>query len=101
MLKLPVVYSYAMDHYVCLSLTNRKSSVHLRALYSPPLPRYSKDVHTPQVSTRDLWTVLWSTESTIHRRQHLTVTIAAGNPSVKQDPGHVLPTNTWGDACES
>jgi hypothetical protein len=35
MLKLPDVCSWAMNHYVCLSLTNRKSFVHLRALYSP------------------------------------------------------------------
>jgi hypothetical protein len=42
------------DHYVSLSLTNRKSSVHLHALYSP---HCTKDVYTPQGSTRDLWTV--------------------------------------------
>jgi hypothetical protein len=35
MLKLPDVCSWAMNHYVSLSLTNRKSSVHLHALYSP------------------------------------------------------------------
>jgi hypothetical protein len=35
MLKLPDVCSYAMNHYVSLSLTNMKSSVHLHALYSP------------------------------------------------------------------
>jgi hypothetical protein len=35
MLKLPDVCSWAMNHYVSLSLTNRKSSVHLRALNSP------------------------------------------------------------------
>jgi hypothetical protein len=35
MLKLPNVCSYAMNHYVALSLTNRKSSVHLHALYFP------------------------------------------------------------------
>jgi hypothetical protein len=35
MLKLPDVCRYAMNYYVCLSLTNRKSSVHLHALYSP------------------------------------------------------------------
>jgi hypothetical protein len=36
MLKLPDVYSLAMNHYVFLSLANRKFSVHLHALYSPP-----------------------------------------------------------------
>jgi hypothetical protein len=35
MLKLPDVCSYTMNHYVSLSLTNSKSSVHLHALYSP------------------------------------------------------------------
>jgi hypothetical protein len=35
MLKLPNIYSYIMNHYVFLSLTNRKSSVHLLALYTP------------------------------------------------------------------
>jgi hypothetical protein len=35
MLKLPDVFSYVMNHYVSLSLTNRKSSVHLHSLYSP------------------------------------------------------------------
>jgi hypothetical protein len=45
-----------MNHYVSLSLTNRKSSVHLLALDSPP-PHWTKDVYTPQVSTRDLCTV--------------------------------------------
>jgi hypothetical protein len=35
MLKLSDVCSQAMNHYVSLSLTNRKSSVHLHALYSP------------------------------------------------------------------
>jgi muramidase (phage lysozyme) len=35
MLKLPDVCSYAANRYVFLSLTNRKSSVHLHALYSP------------------------------------------------------------------
>jgi hypothetical protein len=35
MLKLPDVCSLAMNHYVSLSLTNSKSSVHLHALYSP------------------------------------------------------------------
>jgi hypothetical protein len=34
MLKLPDVCSYAMNHYVSLSLTNRKSPAHLHALYS-------------------------------------------------------------------
>jgi hypothetical protein len=34
MLKLLDVCSYAMNHYVSLSLTNRKSSVHVHALYS-------------------------------------------------------------------
>jgi hypothetical protein len=33
--KLPDVCSLAMNHYVSLSLTNRESSVHLKALYSP------------------------------------------------------------------
>jgi hypothetical protein len=33
--KLPDVCSYSMNHCVSLSLTNRKSSVHLHALYSP------------------------------------------------------------------
>jgi hypothetical protein len=32
-IKLPDVSSYAVNHYVFLSLTNRKSSVHLHALY--------------------------------------------------------------------
>jgi hypothetical protein len=32
---MPDVYSYAINLYVSLSLTNRKSSVHLDALYSP------------------------------------------------------------------
>jgi hypothetical protein len=35
MLKLSDVCSQAINHYVSLSLTNRKSSVHLHALYSP------------------------------------------------------------------
>jgi hypothetical protein len=35
MLKMPDVCSWAMNHYVSLSLTNKKSSVHLHALYSP------------------------------------------------------------------
>jgi hypothetical protein len=35
MLKLPDVCSQDMNHYVSLSLTNRKSSVHLHALNSP------------------------------------------------------------------
>jgi hypothetical protein len=33
--KLPDVYSYAVNQHVTLSLTNRKSSVHLHSLYSP------------------------------------------------------------------
>jgi hypothetical protein len=33
--KLPDVCSLVMTHYVSLSLTNRKSSVHLHAMYSP------------------------------------------------------------------
>jgi hypothetical protein len=33
--KLPDVCSYVMNYYVTLSLTNRKSSVRLHALYSP------------------------------------------------------------------
>jgi hypothetical protein len=53
--KLPDVYSYAMNHYVCLSLTNRKSSIHLLAFYSP---RTALRTYIPQVSTRDLWTVM-------------------------------------------
>jgi hypothetical protein len=35
-LKQPDVCSYAMNHYVSLSLTNRKSSVHLHDLNSTP-----------------------------------------------------------------
>jgi hypothetical protein len=35
MLKLPDVCSEDMNHYVSLSLTNIKPSVHLHALYSP------------------------------------------------------------------
>jgi hypothetical protein len=35
--KLPDVCSYAMNYYVSLSLTNRKSSFHLHALYSSAL----------------------------------------------------------------
>jgi hypothetical protein len=54
MLKLPDVCSYAVNHYVSLSLTSRKSSVHLHAVYSLYC---TKDVYTPQGSTRDLWTV--------------------------------------------
>jgi hypothetical protein len=34
-LKLPYVCSQAMNHYISLSLTNSKSSVHLYALFSP------------------------------------------------------------------
>jgi hypothetical protein len=34
-LNLPYVCSWATNYYVFLSLTNRKSSVHLHALYSP------------------------------------------------------------------
>jgi hypothetical protein len=34
-LKLPDVCSWVMNHYVYLSLTNRKSSVHMHARYSP------------------------------------------------------------------
>jgi hypothetical protein len=56
MLKLPDVYSLAMNHYVFLSLANRKSSVHLHALYSS---HCTKDVYTPQGSTCDLRTVEW------------------------------------------
>jgi hypothetical protein len=33
--KLSDVCSFAMNHYIFLSLTNKKSSVHLHALYSP------------------------------------------------------------------
>jgi hypothetical protein len=55
MLKLPDVCNYDVHYYVSLSLTNRKSSVHLHALYSPP--HCTKDVYTPQGPTRDLWTV--------------------------------------------
>jgi hypothetical protein len=40
---------------VSLSLTNRKSSVHLCALKSPP--HCTKEVYSQQGSTRDLWTV--------------------------------------------
>jgi hypothetical protein len=57
MFKLPYVCSLAMNHYVFLSLTNRKSSVHLRALYTPPPQLCTKDVYTPLGSTCDLWTV--------------------------------------------
>jgi hypothetical protein len=43
-----------------VSLTNRKSSVHLHARYPPPPPpthtHCTKDVYTPQGSTRCLWT---------------------------------------------
>jgi hypothetical protein len=35
MLKLPDVCSWAINHCVSLSLTNRKFFVHLHALYSP------------------------------------------------------------------
>jgi hypothetical protein len=35
MLKLPYVCSWAINYYVPLSLTNRKSSVLLHALYAP------------------------------------------------------------------
>jgi hypothetical protein len=37
MLELLDVCSLAMNHYVSLSLTNRKSSVHLNALNAPGL----------------------------------------------------------------
>jgi hypothetical protein len=37
MLKQPGVCSYSVNHYVSLSVTNRKYSVHLHALYSPAL----------------------------------------------------------------
>jgi hypothetical protein len=47
MLKLPDVCSWAINHYVSLSPTNRKSSVYLHALYSP----------APQELARYLWTV--------------------------------------------
>jgi hypothetical protein len=36
-LKLPDVCILAMNHYVSLSLTSRKPSVHVHALYSPRL----------------------------------------------------------------
>jgi hypothetical protein len=36
MLVIPDVCSCVMNNYVSLSLTSRKSSVHLHALYSPP-----------------------------------------------------------------
>jgi hypothetical protein len=45
---------------VSLSLANRKSSVHLHALYPP---HCTKDVYTPQGSTRDLRTVVHPTTS--------------------------------------
>jgi hypothetical protein len=32
---LPDVCSYTMNYYISLSLTSRKSSVHLHVLYSP------------------------------------------------------------------
>jgi hypothetical protein len=51
MIKLPDVCSWAVNHFVPLSLTSRKSSVHLRALYSP---RTALRTFTPR---RDLWTV--------------------------------------------
>jgi hypothetical protein len=41
MLKLPDVYSQAINHYVYLSLTNTKSSVHLHALYCPALRTFT------------------------------------------------------------
>jgi len=48
-----------MNHYVSLSLTKMKSSVH-----SVLPPHCTKDVYTTQGSTRDLWTVaicrMWS-----------------------------------------
>jgi hypothetical protein len=43
-----------MNLYISFSLTNRKSSVHLHALYPPS---GTKDVYTQQRSARDLWTV--------------------------------------------
>jgi hypothetical protein len=52
--KLSDVWSYAVNHHVSLSLTNRKFSVHLHALYSP---HCTKDVYTPQASTP------WSVDS--------------------------------------
>jgi hypothetical protein len=60
MLKLSHVFSYAMNHYISLSLANRKSSVHLHALYPP---HCTKDVYTPQGSPRDLRTVVHPTTS--------------------------------------
>jgi hypothetical protein len=45
-----------MNHYVTLALTNRKSCVHLHALYSPP--HCTKDVYTPQGSSPGLSTVV-------------------------------------------
>jgi hypothetical protein len=47
MLKLPNVCSYTINHYVYMSLTNRKSSVHLRSLC---YLHCTKDVYTPQGS---------------------------------------------------
>jgi hypothetical protein len=49
--KLPDVCSYAMDHYVSLSLTNRKPSFHLHVLY---FPRTALWTFTP---SRDLMVV--------------------------------------------
>jgi hypothetical protein len=48
--KLPDVCSLAVNHYVSLSLTKMKSSVHLHAL------NCTNDFFTPQGST--LWTVV-------------------------------------------
>jgi hypothetical protein len=54
MLKLPDVCNWAMNHYISLSLTSRKSSVHLHALYSP---HTALRTFTPHRWTCDLWTV--------------------------------------------
>jgi hypothetical protein len=53
MLKLPNVCSKDINHYVSLSLTNMKSSVHLHALYSH---RTTLRTFTARRS-RGLWTV--------------------------------------------
>jgi hypothetical protein len=49
MLKLPDVFSLAMNHYVSLSLTSRKTSVHLHALYFPRTAQRSFTPHGDQL----------------------------------------------------
>jgi hypothetical protein len=73
-----------MNHYVTLAMTNRKSSVHLHALYSPP--HCTKDVYTPQgpshgLSTLAVTVLLWYQQSYVDRNM---------------GSGVQAPLKTWG-----